>query len=158
MSRRNKAVKRKLLSDTKFKSVWIAQFINVVLQKGKRSKAEAIVYKAMDILKTKVGTDEDEVSLFKTALEKVKPSLEVKSRRVGGANYQVPIEVPYRRSTALGLRWIVESTKKRTEKDMAHKLGAELFQAYNNEGNAVRKKIETHKMADANKAFAHFRY
>jgi len=158
MSRRSKAEKRKLLSDTKFKSVWVSQFINVVIQKGKRGKAEKIVYKAMDILKEKVGDKEDEVSLFKAALEKVKPSLEVKSRRVGGANYQVPIEVPYRRSTALGLRWLVESTKKRTEKDMAHKLGAELIQAYNNEGNAVRKKLDTHKMADANKAFAHFRY
>jgi len=158
MSRRNKAEKRKILSDTKFKSAWVSQFINVVLQKGQRGKAEKIVYQAMDILKEKVGNSDDEVTLFKAALEKVKPSLEVKSRRVGGANYQVPIEVPFRRSTALGLRWLVESTKKRTEKDMAHKLGAELFQAYNNEGNAVRKKIETHKMADANKAFAHFRY
>ncbi len=158
MSRRNRAEKRPVITDTKFKSVWVAQFINVVLQQGKLGVAENIVYEAMSTLKDKIGGNESEVALFKAALENVKPSVEVKSRRVGGANYQVPIEVPQRRSTALGLRWLVDSAKKRNEKNMAQKLGAELLQAYKNEGNAVRKKIETHKMADANKAFAHFKY
>ena len=108
--------------------------------------------------KKKVGGKEDEVTLFKMALDNIKPSVEVKSRRVGGANYQVPVEVPQRRSAALGLRWLVDAADKRGEKDMAQKLGAELLQAFNNEGAAIRKKVETHKMAEANKAFAHYRY
>ncbi|MFC1584731.1 30S ribosomal protein S7 [Fibrobacterota bacterium] len=158
MSRRTRAEKRKILPDAKYKSIQVTQFVNVVLQQGKRDTAEQIVYSAMDFLKKKVGSKDNEVSCFKVALENVKPSVEVKSRRVGGANYQVPIEVPQRRSSALALRWIVDAAKKRGEKDMSRKLGSELLQAYNNEGAAVRKKVETHKMADSNKAFAHFRY
>jgi small subunit ribosomal protein S7 len=158
MSRRNRADKRVILPDAKFKSIWVTQFINVVLEKGKRSTAEQVVYSALDHLKKGVESEEDEVTLFKAALENVKPSVEVKSRRIGGANYQVPIDVPVRRATALGLRWLVIAAKNRNEKNMAVKLGAELLQAYNKEGTAVRKKIETHKMAEANKAFAHFRY
>ena len=158
MSRRSRADKRKHLPDAKHNSVWVTQFINVVLQKGKRDVAETVVYSALNYLKKKAGGEETEVSLFKSALGNVMPSVEVKSRRVGGANYQVPIEVPQHRAMALGLRWIVDASKKRGEKDMARKLGAELLQAYNKEGAAVRKKIETHKMAEANKAFAHFKY
>lgn len=158
MSRRSRADKRKLLPDAKYNSVQITQFVNVVLKKGNRDTAEQIVYSALDFLKKKTGGKESEASLFKAALDNVKPSLEVKSRRVGGANYQVPVEVPQHRSTALGLRWLVEAANNRSEKDMAKKLGAELLQAYKNEGAAIRKKIETHKMAEANKAFAHFRY
>ena len=158
MSRRNRAVKRKLLPDAKHSSIHVTQFINVVLQRGKRNTAECIVYSAIDYLKNKIGTSDDGISLFRDALERVKPTVEVKSRRVGGANYQVPMEVPQRRSTALALRWLVDSAKKRGESDMAKKLGAELYQAYNNEGASIRKKIETHKMAEANRAFAHFKY
>jgi small subunit ribosomal protein S7 len=158
MSRRSSAEKNKLLPDTTYDSIWVTQFINVVLQQGKRTTAEKIVYDSIDYLKKKVGGKDSPVEVFKTAVSNIMPTLEVKSRRVGGANYQVPIEVPQKRSTALGLRWIVDAAKKRGEKNMAGKIGAELFQAYNNEGNAVRKKIETHKMAEANKAFAHFRY
>ncbi len=158
MSRRNRAEKRKLIPDAKYQSVLITQFVNVVLQKGKRGTAESVVYASLDNLKSKLKSKETEVSLFKTALDNVRPTLEVKSRRVGGANYQVPMEVPARRSTALGLRWLVDAATKRGEKDMSQRLSAELMQAYNKEGNAVRKRIETHKMADANKAFAHFRF
>ena len=158
MSRRNRAEKRKLIPDVKYKSTWVTQFINVVLLHGKRSVAEKIVYNAIEHLKEKVGGKDTEVTLFKSAVDNVRPSVEVKSRRVGGANYQVPIEVPHERRLALALRWIVDSAKKRNEKDMAKRLGAELVQAYNNEGGSVRKKMETHRMADANKAFAHFRY
>ena len=158
MSRRSRAEKRKLIPDAKYNSVWVTQLINVVLQRGKRSTAEKVVYSTLEFLKKKIGGKEDEVTLFKNAIGNVMPSVEVKSRRVGGANYQVPIEVPQHRAMALGLRWIVDSSKKRSEKDMSKKLGAELLQAYNNEGASVRKKIETHKMAEANKAFAHFRY
>ena len=158
MSRRNRADKRKNLPDARHKSVRVTQFINVVLQQGKRDVAEKVVYSALSYLKKKVGKEESEATLFKSALDNVIPSVEVKSRRVGGANYQVPIEVPRHRAMALGLRWIVDASKKRGEKDMSRKLGAELLQAYSKEGSAVRKKIETHKMAEANKAFAHFRY
>ncbi len=158
MSRRNSADKRKIAPDVKLGSLQVAELINVVLQKGKRSIAEKIVYDAIDTLKKKVGGEDDALSLFKSSLDHVRPNVEVKSRRIGGANYQVPIEVPEQRSIALALRWIVDFAKKRNEKDMSHKLGAELLQAYNNEGSAVRKKVDTHKMAEANKAFAHFRY
>jgi len=158
MSRRNRAVKRKILVDAKYNSYMVTQFVNIVLQQGKRSLSEKVVYSAMEYLKKKIGGEESEVALFDKAISNVRPSVEVKSRRVGGANYQVPIEVPQHRSRALAFRWIVEAAKKRGEKDMATKLGAELFQAYNNEGNSIRKKIETHKMAEANKAFAHFKY
>jgi len=158
MSRRNRAVKRKLLPDAKYGSIHVTQFINVVLKEGKRDTAEQVVYSAISYLKNKIGGEEGEISLFKAALDKVKPTVEVKSRRVGGANYQVPMEVPQRRSIALALRWLVDSATKRSEKGMETKLGAELLQAYNNEGSSIRKKIETHKMAEANRAFAHFKY
>lgn len=158
MSRRSKADKRRPLPDAKYHSVTVTQLISVVLSGGKRSTAEKIVYSALEFLKSKIGSADTEVSLFKKALENITPALEVKSRRVGGANYQVPIEVPQRRGQALAMRWLVTASEGRSEKDMSLKLGNELFQAYNNEGNAIRKKIETHKMAEANRAFAHFKY
>lgn len=158
MSRRNRAVKRSVLADAKFKSVTVTQLINVVLERGKRSTAENVVYSSLAFLKEKLASKEAEVTLFKKALENIAPQLEVKSRRVGGANYQVPIEVPPQRGFALAMRWLVDAAQGRSEKDMAAKLGAELVQAFNNEGNAIRKKIETHKMAEANKAFAHFKF
>ena len=158
MSRRNRAVKRKILPDVKYDNMSISQFINVVVKEGKRSTGEKLVYDALDFMKKKIGGTDSETTLFKAALDNIRPSVEVKSRRVGGANFQVPIEVPARRGVALALRWMVDAAKKRSEKNMAQKMGSELVQAYNNEGNSVRKKIETHKMADANKAFAHFKY
>jgi len=158
MSRRKRADKRKIYGDPKFNSTLITQFMNVVVSKGKRSIAEDLVYSALGEFKKKIGGEEDELTLFKNALNNIKPSLEVKSRRVGGANYQVPIEVNPTRRTALALRWLKESAQGRNEKDMARRLSAELVQALNNEGNAVKKKQDIHRMAESNKAFAHFRW
>ncbi len=158
MSRRNSAERRKNLPDVKFGSNTVTQCINVVLQQGKRTIASQVVYDAIDFLEKKLGGKEKGVDVFKKAIDNVRPAVEVKSRRIGGANYQVPIEVQHRRGMTLALRWIVDFSKKRGEKDMASKMGAELLQAFNNEGSSIRKKIETHKMAEANKAFAHFRY
>ena len=158
MSRRKRADKRKIYGDPKFNSTLITQFMNVVVSKGKRSIAEDLVYSALGEFKKKIGGEDDELTLFKNALNNIKPSLEVKSRRVGGANYQVPIEVNPIRRTALALRWLKESAQGRNEKDMARRLSAELVQALNNEGNAVKKKQDIHRMAESNKAFAHFRW
>ena len=158
MSRRKQADKRVVYPDPKYQSTLLTQFMSVILTQGKRSIAEEVVYSALEALKKKIGGEEDPLSLFKAALNNIKPTLEVKSRRVGGANYQVPVEVPHNRRTALALRWLKDAAIGRNEKDMATRLANELVQAYNNEGNAVRKKIETHKMAEANKAFAHFRW
>ena len=158
MSRRKRADKRKIYGDPKFNSTLITQFMNVVVSKGKRSIAEDLVYSALGEFKKKIGGEDDELTLFKNALNNIKPSLEVKSRRVGGANYQVPIEVNPTRRTALALRWLKESAQGRNEKDMARRLSAELVQALNNEGNAVKKKQDIHRMAESNKAFAHFRW
>ncbi len=155
MSRRRRSEKRVFLPDAKYDSIWITQFINIIFQKGKTSKAKRIVYDALDYLEKKVGEGKP-LELFIEAVENIRPAMEVKSIRVGGANYQVPIEVPSYRSTVLAFRWLANVAKSRNEKGMIERLGAELVQAYNKEGNAVRKKIETHKMADANKAFAHF--
>ncbi|MBW8890506.1 MAG: 30S ribosomal protein S7 [Fibrobacteres bacterium] len=158
MSRRKRADKRKIYGDPKFNSTLITQFMNVVVSKGKRSIAEDLVYSALVEFKKKIGGEDDELTLFKNALNNIKPSLEVKSRRVGGANYQVPVEVNPTRRTALALRWLKESAQGRNEKDMARRLSAELVQALNNEGNAVKKKQDIHRMAESNKAFAHFRW
>jgi small subunit ribosomal protein S7 len=158
MSRRKRADKRKIYGDPKFNSTLITQFMNVVVSKGKRSIAEDLVYSALGEFKKKIGGEDDELTLFKNALNNIKPSLEVKSRRVGGANYQVPVEVNPTRRTALALRWLKESAQGRNEKDMARRLSAELVQALNNEGNAVKKKQDIHRMAESNKAFAHFRW
>ena len=158
MSRRKKADRRKIYGDPKFNSTLITQFMNVIVTQGKKSIAEDVVYYALKEMKKKVGGEDDELTLFKNALNNIKPSLEVKSRRVGGANYQVPIEVAPARRAALALRWLKEAALGRNEKDMSRRLSAELIQALNNEGNAVKKKQDIHRMAESNKAFAHFRW
>ncbi len=158
MSRRKKADKRQVYPDPRYNSTLITQFMNVVISRGKKSVAEDVVYTALQEFKKKIGGEEDELTLFKNALNNVKPTLEVKSRRVGGANYQVPIEVSPNRRTALALRWLKEAAQGRNEKDMTRRLSAELVQALNNEGNAVKKRQDIHRMAESNKAFAHFRW
>lgn len=158
MSRRKRADRRKIYGDPKFNSTLITQFMNVIVTQGKKSIAEDVVYYALREMKKKVGGEDDELTLFKNALNNIKPSLEVKSRRVGGANYQVPVEVAPGRRTALALRWLKEAALGRNEKDMSRRLSAELIQALNNEGNAVKKKQDIHRMAESNKAFAHFRW
>ena len=157
MSRRRGSQKRRMIPDHRFKSLLVTEFINNLNRRGKKATAEIIFYSALDIIGQK-SKDEDAVSVFKKAIENVKPALEVKSRRIGGANYQVPIEVPTERKASLAIRWIIAYSKERSEKSMAEKLAGELMQAYKGEGAAVRKKIDTHKMAEANKAFAHFRW
>jgi small subunit ribosomal protein S7 len=156
MSRRKQAQKREFVPDPKFKSVLVTQFINNLLRKGKKRLAETMVYSAIDIAGQR--TSQDGLSVFKKAVDNVKPAVEVKSRRVGGANYQVPVEVPNDRRTSLAIRWIISYAKERTEKSMSEKLANEFIQASKNEGGAVRKKIDTHKMAEANKAFVIFRW
>lgn len=156
MSRRRGVQKRRLAPDPKFKSLLVAQFINGLNGRGKKRVAEAIVYDAIEMLADRAK--QDGVSVFKAAVENVKPALEVKSRRIGGANYQVPIEVSPKRKTSLAIRWLIQYARERSEKSSAEKLANELLQAFKNEGAAIRKKIDTHKMAEANKAFAHFRW
>lgn len=158
MSRRKRAEKRPVYPDPKYRSTLLTQFMNVVITQGKKSIAEEVVYTALTEFKKKIGGEDDELTLFKNALNNIKPTLEVKSRRVGGANYQVPIEVPPARRTALALRWLKDAAQGRNEKDMAKRLAAELIQALNNEGNAVKKRQDIHRMAESNKAFAHFRW
>ncbi len=156
MPRRREVAKRKLLPDPKYKDRLVAKFINDLMRKGKKSIAEHVCYGALDIVQEK--TQSEPVATFKKALENVKPVLEVKSRRVGGATYQVPVEVRPDRRVALGMRWIIEYAKERGEKTMREKLAAEFMDAANNRGNAVKKREDTHKMAEANKAFAHYRW
>jgi len=156
MSRRRRAQKRPVVPDFKYKSELVTHFINSVMRNGKKRLAENILYNAMETISQK--TSQDGLAVFRKAVDNVKPQLEVKSRRIGGANYQVPIEVSSERRTTLAIRWIISYAKARSEKTMAEKLAGELAQAANNEGGAVRKKIDTHKMAEANKAFAHFRW
>jgi small subunit ribosomal protein S7 len=156
MSRRRKAIKKELVPDPKFNSTLVTQFVNNVVRCGKKRLAENVFYGALAIVAERTG--QDGLSIFKKAVENVKPVLEVKSRRIGGANYQVPIEVPNERRTSLAIRWLITYSKERSEKSMAEKLANEFIQASKNEGGAVRKKVDTHKMAEANKAFAHFRW
>jgi small subunit ribosomal protein S7 len=156
MSRRRRAQRRETRPDFKYNSTVVTQFINSLLKQGKKQVAENIFYGAIDMVAEKTG--QDGLATFKKALENVKPQLEVKSRRIGGANYQVPVEVSPERRNSLGIRWLITFAKERSEKSMAEKLANELMQASKNEGGAVRKKIDTHKMAEANKAFAHFRW
>lgn len=155
--RRRRAERRQLTPDVKYNSELVAALINVVMQRGKKSTAQSIVYGAFDMMSEKVQAD-DALEAFLQGLENVKPSLEVKSRRVGGANYQVPIEVAPQRSTAIALRWIVTFARGRKGKPMRDALAAELLDAFNNTGAAVKKKDDTHRMAQANKAFAHYRW
>ncbi len=156
MSRRRVAAKRIILPDPKYADQTVAKFINVVMRRGKKSLAEKIVYGALDQMATK-GQSEPLVA-FKQALENVRPKVEVKSRRVGGATYQVPIEVRAERRTALAMRWLVDAARKRSEKSMGLRLAGEIMEALENRGSAVKKREETHRMAEANRAFAHYRW
>ena len=156
MSRRRAAEKRTILPDHKFKDLVIARFMNRIMLDGKKSISEKIVYGAFDIVSKK--TEKDPLSFFHEALDNVKPNLEVKSRRVGGATYQVPMEVRPRRAQALAMKWIVDCAVKRNEKTMRERVAAEIMDAHNNKGSAVKKREETHKMAEANRAFSHFRW
>jgi len=158
MSRRRRAIKRVILPDPRFKSKLITELVGVVLKEGKKTLAEKIVYTALEKMDQKIEGKESTLEKFEIAIENIKPRLEVKSRRVGGSTYQVPIEVAPDRSKALALRWLLDAARKRSEDGMAQRLASELISAFNNEGNAIKKKVETHKMAEANKAFAHFRW
>lgn len=156
MSRRRAAVKREVLSDPKFGDKIITKFTNSLMTRGKKSVAENIVYGALDILHNKIG--KDRLEAFHEALTNVKPAVEVRSRRVGGATYQVPVEVRSERSQALAIRWIIDMSRKRNERTMTERLASELIDAVNNRGASVKKREDTHKMADANRAFAHYRW
>ena len=156
MSRRKSAVKRTILPDARYDSQTVSKFINVLMYQGKKSTAERIFYAAMDLVENR--TSQPGVNIFKQALTNLKPVVEVKSRRVGGATYQVPVEVRPERRTALAMRWLISYSRDRNEKSMAEKLAAEEISASKGEGNAVKKKEDTHRMADANKAFAHYRW
>jgi|TARA_B100001105_G_scaffold233301_1_gene207136 small subunit ribosomal protein S7 len=156
MPRRRSPEKRKILPDPKYKDIIVAKFMNHIMKDGKKSVAEKIVYGAFDRIDQTVKSDP--VELFKKALESIGPMVEVKSRRVGGATYQVPIEVRPSRRQALAMRWLVEAARKRSEKSMDHRLAGELADAAEGKGSAVKKKEDIHRMAEANKAFSHFRF
>jgi small subunit ribosomal protein S7 len=156
MPRRKEPVKREILPDPKYKSELVAKFISNIMRGGKRNLAQSILYEAFDIIYKK--TKEDPLALFQKAVENVKPLVEVRSRRVGGSTYQVPTEVRYSRRTTLSLRWILAYSKQRGEKGMAAKLAGELADAFNGKGGSFKKREDTHKMAEANKAFAHYRW
>jgi small subunit ribosomal protein S7 len=156
MPRKGPAPRRDLLPDPIYRSVLITQIVNKVLERGKRSLAERIVYEALDIIKEK--SDGDPLAVVKRAVENTKPQLEVKSRRVGGATYQVPVEVRSKRANTLSIRWLVGYSRQRREKTMAQKLAAELLDASNGVGAAVKRREDMHKMAESNKAFAHYRW
>ncbi len=158
MSRRRRAVKREVLPDAKFGDVVLNRFMNALMYDGKKSAAEGIVYGALDTLRRKGGREADPVRMFHEALDNVKPSVEVRSRRVGGATYQVPVEVRPERRQALAIRWIIDAARKRGEHTMEERLSNELMDAVNNRGTAVKKREDTHRMAEANKAFSHYRW
>jgi len=156
MPRRRKVPKRPLMPDPKFKSTLVTRFVNNLMKDGKKSVAEASLYKAIDIIEERTGQNGLEV--FEKAMDNVKPVVEVKSRRVGGATYQVPVEIRFERRVALAIRWIIIFSKARSEKTMAERLAMELDQASKNQGASIKKRDDTHKMAEANKAFAHYRW
>jgi small subunit ribosomal protein S7 len=156
MPRRREVPKAQTQADALYNSALVSKFINVVMKQGKKSIAENIVYRAFDKLRERA--QEDPLKVFKKAVDNVRPSLEVKSRRVGGSNYQVPVEVRAERRTSLSLRWLVNYARARPEKTMIEKLAAELLDASNNRGGSVKKREDTHRMAEANKAFAHYRW
>ena len=159
MSRRNVAIKRDILPDPKFSSRLLAKFINMIMKDGKKSTAEKIVYDALDTLISKLGESQEKApEIFSDLLNNLKPVVEVRSRRVGGATYQIPVEVRHERREALAMRWLIEAARGRSEKNMKSKLANELLDASNNKGNAMKKKEDTHRMAEANKAFSHFRF
>lgn len=157
MSRRREAEKREILPDPKYHNQVLAKFINMVMRSGKKSIAEKIVYGALDQIGSRKKT-ENSLEVFIQALDNVKPIVEVKSRRVGGATYQIPIEVRSERSTTLAMRWLVDAAKKRGEKSMGLRLAGEILDASDNKGTAIKKREDTHKMAEANKAFSHYRW
>jgi small subunit ribosomal protein S7 len=156
VSRRKKSVKRPILADARYDSQTVSKFINAMMMQGKKSVAERLFYGAMDLVEQR--TSQPGVNIFKQALSNLKPVVEVKSRRVGGATYQVPVEVRPERRTALAMRWLITYSRERNEKSMAERLAAEVIAASKGEGNAVKKKDDTHRMAEANKAFAHYRW
>jgi len=156
VSRRQKSVKRPVLADARYDSQTVSKFINTIMLQGKKSVAERLFYGAMDLVESRTG--QPGVNVFKQALQNLKPVVEVKSRRVGGATYQVPVEVRPERRTALAMRWLMQYSRERNEKSMAEKLAAEVIAASKGEGNAIKKKEDTHRMAEANKAFAHYRW
>jgi len=156
MSRRHSAEKRSINPDPKFGDVIVSKFMNNVMEDGKKSVAESIVYGAFDLIEKK--TRQDPLAIFHSALENVAPQIEVRSRRVGGATYQVPVEVRAERRQALAIRWLLIATRGRNEKTMTERLSAELLDASNNRGNAVKKREDTHRMAEANRAFSHYRW
>ena len=156
MSRRHSAEKREINPDAKFGSLVISKFMNTIMIQGKKSVAEAIVYGALETIEGK--TKSDPIKVFEQALDNVMPSIEVRSRRVGGATYQVPVEVRTVRRQALGIRWIIIAARERNEKTMTERLSAELLDASNSRGNAVKKREDTHRMAEANRAFSHYRW
>jgi small subunit ribosomal protein S7 len=156
MPRRREVTRREILADPKYKNTLVAKFINKVMQQGKKSVAERILYRAMEIIQER--TKEDPLKVFEKSVSNVKPVIEVKSRRVGGATYQVPQEIRPERRTALAIRWLIAYALERSEKSMEEKLAAELLDAANNRGGAIKKREDVHKMAEANKAFAHYRW
>ena len=156
MSRRHRAEKRDVIPDAKFGDIVVTQFMNSIMHDGKKSIAEAIVYGAFDSIQQKARTDP--LAVFKQALDNVAPAIEVRSRRVGGATYQVPVEVRPDRRQALAIRWIIAAARGRNDKTMVERLSAELLDAANNRGNAVKKREDTHRMAEANRAFSHYRW
>lgn len=156
MPRKGSVERRVIKPDSVYQSVLVAKFINNIMRKGKKSLAEKIFYGALELIKEK--TNEEPLKIFHKALENVKPKIEVRSRRIGGATYQIPIDVPEYRATSLGIRWIIAAAKARNEKSMIEKLSNEIIDAANNKGAAIKKREDTHKMAEANKAFAHFRW
>lgn len=168
MSRRHSAKKREILPDPRFGDVTLSKFINIIMTRGKKSIAERIVYDAIEMLDKKAANDMDlnndaarkstGLAIMLLALKKIGPQVEVKSRRVGGANYQVPIEVPAPRAMALAMRWLRDFARKRGENTMAERLAAEAYEAANDRGSAIKKRDDTHKMAEANRAFAHYRH
>lgn len=156
MSRRHSAEKREVIPDPKFGDIIVTKFMNSIMYEGKKSTAERIVYGAFDIIETKAKADP--LGVFKSALENVAPAIEVRSRRVGGATYQVPVEVRTERRQALAIRWLIAAARGRNDKTMVERLSAELMDAANNRGNAVKKREDTHRMAEANRAFSHYRW
>jgi small subunit ribosomal protein S7 len=156
MSRRHRAEKREIIPDPKFGDIVVTKFMNSVMYEGKKSSAETIVYGAFEVIEGKMKSDP--LPVFKQALENVAPAIEVRSRRVGGATYQVPVEVRMERRQALAIRWLIQAARGRNDRTMVERLSAELMDAANNRGNAVKKREDTHRMAEANRAFSHYRW
>jgi small subunit ribosomal protein S7 len=156
MPRKGEVRKREILPDPKYGDKVVARFVNTIMNRGKKSVAESIFYRSLDIVTAK--TKEDSLGVFKRAIENTRPTVEVRSRRVGGATYQVPVEVRPQRRLSLSMRWLIDAARERAEKSMEEKLAAELIDAANNRGTAIKKKEDTHRMAEANRAFAHYRW